>query len=344
MRICQVISSNLPILDAGERRWGAVELIMGEYVKNLREQGHHVDLKYLNDVIPSEYDIIHIHVANLCIEAKQIGIPYVYSIHDHHSYHFGKDSRNYKEQLEAIQGSIFSICHAEFLLDWFDTQKLFYLRHGVDTTIYKPYIKTTLGYHYPAKHRLLMCGNNGLGGDYSVDRKGFAIGIEAARIVGLPITIVGGDGTKKFFEARPDLLQPHVTLYDNDPIESEKIEIFKQHTIFLHPSTLEFGHPNLTLCEMSAMAIPMVATYKGSQDISGLFRLIEPTVENTVNGIQEIVKYYSDYRMDMFERALDLAWPKAISNLEQMYQAILTQKQGLFDSETVKKQYVKAYV
>jgi hypothetical protein len=39
MRIAQVISSNLPILPTGQRGWGATELIMDEYTKNLRKLG-----------------------------------------------------------------------------------------------------------------------------------------------------------------------------------------------------------------------------------------------------------------------------------------------------------------
>ena len=79
MRICQVISSNIPILPTGFRGWGALELIIDEYSKNLIKLGHEVDIKYLNEVNKGDYDIVHIHVANLCIEAKKRGIPYIYS-------------------------------------------------------------------------------------------------------------------------------------------------------------------------------------------------------------------------------------------------------------------------
>jgi hypothetical protein len=76
MRIAQVISSNLPILPTGQRGWGATELIMDEYTKNLRKLGHEVDLLYLNDVDPKKYNIVHIHVANLCLEAHKRAIEY----------------------------------------------------------------------------------------------------------------------------------------------------------------------------------------------------------------------------------------------------------------------------
>ena len=135
MRIAQVISSSIPILPTGERSWGAVELIMDEYTKGLIKLGHEVDLTSLDSVAADKYDIVHIHLANLCLEAAKRGIEYIYSSHDHHSYHFGKNSGNYREQLEAMKKSMFSLAPAEYVVDYFDdTDKLFYLSHGLDTS------------------------------------------------------------------------------------------------------------------------------------------------------------------------------------------------------------------
>ncbi len=163
MKICQVISSNIPILPTGQRRWGALELIMDEYTKHLRTMGHEVDIKYLNEVQPNQYDIVHIMVANLCIEAANRGIEYIYSLHDHSSFHAGKDSFNYRQQLEAIKRSVFSITHAEYVIDYFnETDKLFFLRHGVDTDYYQPDSSLSTSDEYFIIHKLLCVANNGL--------------------------------------------------------------------------------------------------------------------------------------------------------------------------------------
>ena len=139
MKIIQVISSNLPIGKTAERKYGAVELLMEEYRKNLEQYGIPTEFKWLNDVKCEKDTIVHIHVSNLCLEAKERGIPYIYSNHDHTSAHYGKGSWLYNQQLEAIKGSVFSICHAESVLNFFDsTDKLFYLPHGVDTKYYIP--------------------------------------------------------------------------------------------------------------------------------------------------------------------------------------------------------------
>lgn len=338
MKICQVISSNLPILPTGIRGWGATELITDEYAKNLRRLGHEVDVKYLNEVSPNEYDFVHIHVANLCIEAAKRGIPYIYSTHDHHSYYYGKHSWNYNQQLEAIKGSIFSLAPAEYVVDYFDdTDKLFYLSHGTDTSYYTP-----SHFEYVDEFKLLMCANNGVAGDYGADRKGFRYGIEAAKALNLPITIVGADANKKFFEIHKDLLEYNkLTVIYNNPSEEEKLKIFKSHHIFLHPSNLEYGHPNLTLCEAASCCLPIVGTYKGSRPIFGLQLIIDINTESVIRGINDTIRDYFQIRESMLQVREKYDWSNVLKELEKMYFAV-SQFQN-YSSETIRKAYFKTY-
>jgi glycosyltransferase involved in cell wall biosynthesis len=338
MKICQVISSNLPIEDTGTRRWGATEIIMSEYTKHLRNLGHEVDIKWLNDVKPNQYDIVHLHVANLCIEAKKRGIEYVYHTHDHHSYHFGKNSFNYKQQLEAIKGSVFSICPAEYVVDYFDdTDKLFFLPHGVDTKYYTPIVKPVFSVSF--EHKLLMCANNGLAGNAGIDRKGFRFGIEAAKRLNMPITIVGADGNKAFFEIHKDLLEyDRLTVIDNNPTEEVKREIFKEHTIFVHPSNLEFGEPCLTLLEAASMCMPIVGTYRGSKHFNGMWVIPAITTDSVVVGIEETIKTYHHRRNEMLEVRESLDWSLVVKRLESMYSAVL--KMDNYSSASVTEQYL----
>lgn len=338
MRICQVISSNMPILPTGVRGWGATELITDEYAKNLRKLGHEVDVKYLNEVNPSDYDFIHIHVANLCIEAAKRGIPYVYSTHDHHSYYYGKDSWNYRQQLEAIKGSIFSLAPAEYVVDYFDdTDKLFYLTHGADTSYYTPpHIE------FVDEFKLLMCANNGVAGDYGADRKGFRFGIEAAKALNLPITIVGADANTKFFEIHKDLLGYNkLTVIDTNPSEEEKVKIFKEHHIFLHPSNLEYGHPNLTLCEAASCCLPIVGTYRGSKPIFGLQLIIDINTESVITGIKDTMRDYFQIRDSMLNVREKYDWINVLKELENMYYAV--SKFQNFSSEKIRDSYCKVY-
>jgi len=338
MKICQVISSNIPIKPTGERQWGAVELIIDEYSKNLRRLGHEVDVKYLNEVQPNQYDIVHIHVANLCIEAAKRGLKYIYSTHDHHSYFYGKDSWNYRQQLEAIKGSVFSIAPAEYVVDYFDdTDKLFYLTHGVDTSYYLPNKSID-----KTNHKLLMCANNGVAGDYGADRKGFRFGIEAAKELNLPITIVGADANKKFFEIHQELLNyDKLTIIDNNPTEAEKVKIFQDHTIFLHPSNLEYGHPNLTLLEAASCTIPIVGTYNGSKHIWGMWVIPEITTQAVVIGINETIKTYDKRRDEMFKARDSYDWIYVLEHLAKNYEASLQVEN--FSSDIIKEKYINVF-
>ena len=336
MRIAQVISSSIPILPTGERGWGAVELIMDEYTKGLRKLGHEVDLTWLDSVEPDKYDIVHIHVANLCLEAAKRGIEYIYSSHDHHSYHFGKNSGNYREQLEAMKKSMFSLAPAEYVVDYFDdTDKLFYLSHGVDTSYYIP------NFDY-SNHKLLMCANNGVAGDYGADRKGFRYGIEAAKSLNLPITIVGADANTKFFEIHKDLLEyDKLTIIDTNPTEAEKLKIFQDHTIFLHPSNLEFGHPNLTLLEAASCCIPIVGTYKGTDKIEGIYVMNELNTEEVIKGINFVSSKYDILVVEMSIKRESYDWLNVCKNLEKKYNAV-KQFQN-FDSQTIRNKYIEIY-
>lgn len=339
MKICQVISSNMPILPTGVRGWGATELITDEYTKNLRKLGHQVDIKYLNEIKSGDYDIVHIHVANLCLEAKKRGIPYVYSTHDHHSYFYGKDSWNYRQQLEAIKGSIFSLAPAEYVVDYFeDTDKLFYLTHGVDTNYYLPNwdLDITKG------HKLLMCANNGVAGDYGADRKGFRFGIEAAKELDLPITIVGADANTKFFEIHKDLLEyDKLNVIDTNPNEEQKLKIFQEHSVFLHPSNLEYGHPNLTLCEAASCCLPIVGTYRGSKHINGMWTIPQISTYEVLRGLKHTITYWDALREEMkpFRERYD--WIHILHHLEKNYKAVLQFHNK--SSETIREKYFNTY-
>lgn len=338
MKVIQVISGNLPIEETGKRRWGAVELIQSEYQKKLQAIGIDCQIKWLNDVVPDKDTVVQIHVANLCLEARDRGIPYIYSNHDHTSVHYGKGSWLYNQQLEAIKGSVFSITHAESVINFFDeTDKLFYLPHGVDTMYYQPNF-------FPVKEKkLLMVASNGMAGDYGIDRKGFRLGIEAAKTLDLPITIVGSEANAEFFKIHSDLLAyPKLTVDSSNPTEDKKLEYFQTHSVFLHPSSLEFGSPNLTLLEAWACALPMVAAYDGRNKISGLVKLDKLDAGEIAEKVVEIYQNYDVIRNPMLNNRYKHDWGNIVSMLAKMYQSFIdVQKETT--SKSAREQYLNIY-
>lgn len=342
MKVIQVVSSNIPIYDTGKRRWGAVELIQSEYQKHLRKNGIECEIKWLNEVQPDENTIVHIHVANLCLEAKKMGIPYIFSNHDHTSVHYGKGSWLYNQQLEAIKGSVFSIAHGESVVDFFsDTDKLFYLPHGVDTEFYT---SAQMSETKKLEKKLLMIASNGMAGDSGIDRKGFRLGIEAAMKLDLPITIVGTHYNCEFFEIHSDLLNyPKLTVDCSNPTEEKKLEYYHNHSIFLHPSSLEFGSPNLTLLESWACGLPMVAAYDGKIKIEGLHMLNKLDSNEIAEKVQNIYSNYDNIRLEMKSaNRLKNDWSNIVKMLSKMYGYYFDIRKDT-TSESAKLYYLNIY-
>jgi glycosyltransferase involved in cell wall biosynthesis len=334
IKIIQVATGTITIPPNG---WGAIERIVWAYKQKLENIGDVVDIQYINQVTKQPNTIVHAHIANLALDCKNKGIPYVFSLHDHHTEYYGKDSYCYKQNVEAIKGSIISFTHAEHLVEYFDTvDKLFYLRHGADTEFFTPSYE-------PRPHSLLMIANNGLAGNSGIDRKGFRYGIEAAKELGLPITIAGHPDNEKFFEIHPELLNyDKLTLKLTNPTDDETKALYQSHTIFLHPAFLEAGHPNLTLMEAASSCIPIVGTYKGSKHIHGMWVIPECTTENVIKGINETIKTYHYRRSEMFKVRESLDWQHIANTLHKFYENIL-KVNDKWDSEKTKQSYINAF-
>ena len=315
MKITQITPGLISIPPNG---WGAIEKVIWNYKLQFEKMGHICDIKYLNDVVKSETDIIHIHVANLAVEANKRGIPYIFSLHDHHVFRHGKNSSTYQQNLEAIKGSIISFTHAEFLVDYFDdTDKLFYLTHGVDTDLFK-LPKKEVG-----THKLLCIANNGYADNQSYDRKGFRYAIEAARELNLDITIVGPPNNMNFFNTNEDLLSySKLNIISNNPSDSELLNIINDHTIFIHASELEAGHPNLTLLETISCGMPIVGTYDGSHKIEGLYK-VDRNTESVKNGIISVIQNYPIYVKNTEIDRSYYDWSKVCERLVKMYNDVL---------------------
>jgi glycosyltransferase involved in cell wall biosynthesis len=332
IKITQVATGLITIPPNG---WGAVERLIWAYKQSLEKLGSVVDIRYINQV--EKTDIVHVHLANLALECKNKGIPYVFSLHDHHTEWYGKDSWVFKQNLAAMKGSIISFTHAEYLIDYFsETDKLFYLPHGADTDFFTP--ASSVG-----EHKLLMIANNGLAGDSGFDRKGFRYGIEAARELDLPITIAGHPDNNKFFEIHSELLDyKKLTLKLTNPTDEEMRELYQTHTIFLHPSMLEAGHPNLTLMEATACAVPIVGTYRGSRHMDGMWVIPEITTEAVVKGVEETIKTYVQRRNEMIAARNSRSWDEVGKTLHKYYQYVLKVNEK-YSSERTHKLYVDTY-
>ena len=313
MKICQVNPGcGIPIPPP---TWGAIEKIVWEFTCNLKELGHEVDIKWANEIQPGEYDLVMVHVANLALELASNNVSYVFQHHDHHAYHYGKDSTIYKQNREAMEKSVFSLVPARYLVDYFDLPNVHYFSHGVNTDTFKPN-DTTLVYH-----SLLMLANNGLGGYGSYDRKGFELGVKVAMSRNLPITIAGPKNNENWFNDNPWVFgYPKLSIL-NEPSNEQLRQLYNSHTIFLHPSDLEAGHPNLTLLEAAACGLPILGCIEEETIFHGLWRAPRD-LNLLLQGLDVIIDEYNQYRQNALNTAQELSWLNRSKELIQLYERL----------------------
>ena len=295
--------------------WGAIEKIVWEFIVNLKSLGHQVDLKWASEIQPGEYDIVMVHVANLALELADRGIPYIFQHHDHHAFHYGKDSEIYKQNRQAMERSVFSLVPARYLVEYFDLPNVHYFSHGVNTNIFYPNETP------PLAHNLLMVANNGLGGYGSYDRKGFELGIKVAMSRNLPITIVGPKNNENWFKENPWIYgYPKLSII-YEPSNEMLRQIYTSYTIFLHPSDLEAGHPNLTLLEAAACGLPVLGWIEEETTFHGLWRAPRDLNE-MLRGLDTIINEYNDYRKRAIQTANELSWLNRSKELIQLYERL----------------------
>lgn len=311
MKICHVDPGcGVPIPPKG---WGAVEKIIWEFKTNQEKLGHEVHIRMAGDIRPGEFDIVHCHIGNLAIFLAERNIPYVYQLHDHHAYHYGKESHVFKQNYEAIDNSLLSLMPAKFLVNYFDHPKCKYFSHGVNTDFYTP------NFNLSKKRTFLMLANNGLAGNNAYDRKGFGYGIALASMLGETITIAGPDNNKNFFnENLWTLNYPNLEIVFN-PSPKEVKTLYNTHKIFLHPSMLEAGHPNLTMIEAASCGLPLIADWELETDFHGAWRAPR-NVFDMLEGYKNIISKYNIYQQEALKTANKLSWFNRTKELIKLYE------------------------
>jgi glycosyltransferase involved in cell wall biosynthesis len=315
MKICQVDPAcGLSIPPKG---WGAIEKIVWEFKCNLEKQGHQTDVAYSSWISPGQYDIVHCHVANLAIQLAEQGIPYIFQLHDHHVFHYGKDSFVYQENLKAIEHSIVSLVPARYLVDYFNHPKVIYFAHGVNNEEFYPIEKEK-----PQSPKLLMIANNGLAGDPGFDRKGFEYGIALAQLQNLHITVAGPLNNKHFFNNHLwAVTYPNLKIVFDLP-NIDLLKLYHEHDIFIHPTMLEAGHPNLTMIEAAAAGLPLIADWEHSTDFHGAWRAPRDIFEMN-RGLLDIMSNWEGYRNKCANTAKELDWYNRTTELVEIYKQFL---------------------
>ena len=296
--------------------WGAIEKIVWEFHQNANKLGHESEIKWSKDITKDGQDVVMVHVANLALQLAERGIPYVFQHHDHHAYHYGKESKIYKQNLEAMKHSVMSLVPARFLVDYFETDKVQYFSHGVDTNEFYPIEKET-----PEQPKLLMIANNGLAGNAAFDRKGFTFGLGLAMLNNLEITIAGPKANQQFFNAHLWMLNyPKLNLVFDTP-NDKLLELYHDHDIFVHPTMLEAGHPNLTMVEAAAAGLPIIADWEMATDFHGAWRAPRNVFEMD-RGLKTILNNWDKFRTNVINTGKELSWENRTKELISLFESL----------------------
>lgn len=320
--IMKIVNVTPGLISIPPNGWGAIEKIIWEIHTNLLALGHDSQIKYLDDVNVDDR-IVHIHVANLANLAYERGIPYYFTMHDHHSYLYGKESALYKENLLAIKHAKHAFVPAKYLVDYFEGIPT-YFSHGVNTEYFIPNQYTS------EQHKLLCVANNGFASNPSEDRKGFGYAIEVAKHFNLPITIAGPSNNKKYFEKYPSTYEGLTIVYDLT--EEQLKELYQTHSIFLHFSILEAGHPNLTLLEAMASGLPVIGTFEENNSLDGMKVVQREVNDDTLKTVREVILHYSKYKLDAIFSANILSWKNRTIELIKFYKDEPKMKEQLINS------------
>ena len=306
----KVINVTPGLISIPPNGWGAVEKIIWEWHLILKSKNIQSEISYLDHIDYKPGDVVHIHVSNLALMAHKRGIPYYFTCHDHHAFLYGKESHAFKENYEAIKHSIKSFVPAKYLVEYFDLPNLQYLSHGVNNEFFKPSSKEF------DSHKLLCVANNGFIHDASEDRKGFLYAIDVAKQLNLPITIAGPKNNRKFFDKFNPTYDKLNIVYDLT--EEELLKTYQDHTIFLHPSILEAGHPNLTLLESMSCGLPIVGTFEENNSLPGLYK-IERNNASILNGVKTVIENYDQFKKDSLNTAKEKSWNSIVDSLLKIY-------------------------
>lgn len=328
-----IVHVNPGILQIPPNGWGAIEKIIWEFHQNYLKLGHNSKILYLDQIKNDPDQIVHVYIGNLAVMAQEKNMKYFFTMNDHHAYLSGKNSSVFHKNLNAIKGSVKSFVSAKFLESYFNYLPS-YMCLGVNSDFFTPDFSKNIG-----EHRLLCVANNGYIHDPSQDRKGFVPAIEIAKALNLPITIAGPSNNRNFLERYNPDYDKLSMIYDLN--EEQLKNIYKTHSIFLHMSELEAGHPNMTILEAMSSGLPVVGTLEDNNKLNGM--IVVKNVKEGIFGVKQIIENYSKYASEARSTAESLNWLDRSKLMIKEYEKYSSFKNSLkaHYQETVKANFPK---
>jgi glycosyltransferase involved in cell wall biosynthesis len=269
------------------KKWGGLEEVQGQLILEGQRRGHIVDLLPLSDFLqaPIKYHLCHIHSGIFIHPLTQSNYTnIVYTLHDVHPFMWGKEHSNSQDQLQANLHSKYTVALSDYYMDWFNnSSNLIKGFVPVDTLYWKSNFDKNLN-----NHKIICVGAND-------DRKGFYLAAQAAKQLDIPITIVG-PVREEWIETELNSINQDwnkLTRLYNTP-KSQIRELYKHHTIMVHPTQIETAQPCLSVLEACSSGLAVISCLDDSpkkvwgvipctRDVENIKQQIRYSMDNWVN-------------------------------------------------------------
>jgi glycosyltransferase involved in cell wall biosynthesis len=265
----------------------------------LEKRGHICDIKYYNDDELVGYDIVHAHVFDQCLFLKEKHVLYFFTMHDIHPYLYGDRSPLYNSHSDAINHSIITFSPNKFFIEYFNSNKIFYLFHGDDKV-----------------KNILCVAANGKWNDEH-DCKGFVLACEVAKAINLNITLAGPN-EEWFKKTDYDFSYNKLSIINKNLNKEEIRELYLKHDILFNLSTNESGQPNLVILEALSSGLPVLCTSIDDMQISGT-RVVKRDIQSTIIGVNDIIQNKREYYHGALLSSQKYSWKNVCSKLEEYY-------------------------
>jgi len=109
-----------------------------------------------------------------------------------------------------------------------------------------------------------------------------------------------------------------------DTPNSKLLELYHEHDIFVHPTMLEAGHPNLTMVEAASAGLPIIADWEKETDFHGAWRAPRDIFEMD-RGLKDIMDNWDSYRTRIYNTSQKLSWFNRSKELIKIYERSFNQ-------------------
>jgi glycosyltransferase involved in cell wall biosynthesis len=107
-----------------------------------------------------------------------------------------------------------------------------------------------------------------------------------------------------------------------DTPNSKLLELYHEHDIFIHPTMLEAGHPNLTMVEAASAGLPIIADWEHNTDFHGAWRAPRNIFEMN-KGLQDIIQNWESYREKIKITSQELSWFNRSKEIIEIYKRFI---------------------